>query len=155
MTFCNKLSLFFCFQCFCYAHTCTSSGYFAWYQKSGHFKNWFSIFSSPEQRELLYYPCWHWRWCPQMLKFSLKFLRPHYLLTLSLIWFIFGIIIHIGPYRSSQGQGHRLRIFMLKFYVKVFRTSSFFYLIDKHEFKQAILFGDRSCYFHEIRLKDE
>ena len=44
--------------------------------------------------ELLYYPrrwCWRWLWCwrwcrrPQMLKFSLKFLRPHYFLTLSLI----------------------------------------------------------------------
>ena len=45
-----------------------------------------SIFSSPEQRhgELLYYP-WRWRqcWRPQMLKFSLKFLRSHYFLTLS------------------------------------------------------------------------
>ena len=40
------------------------------------------------QEELLYYPrrrCWRWRWRrrPQMLKFSLKFLRPHYFLTLS------------------------------------------------------------------------
>ena len=36
-----------------------------------------SIFSSPEQRhgELLYYPR---RRHPKMLKFSLKFLRPHY-----------------------------------------------------------------------------
>ena len=44
--------------------------------------------------ELLYYP-----WCqrPQMLKFSLKCLKPHYFLTSSLIWFIFGTMIHIGP----------------------------------------------------------
>ena len=50
------------------------------------------------QEELLYYP-WRWRWrrSPQMLKFSLKFLRPHYFLTLSLIWFIFGMMIHISP----------------------------------------------------------
>ena len=32
-----------------------------------------------------------------MLKFSLKFLRPHYFLTLSTISFIFGLIIHICP----------------------------------------------------------
>ena len=44
------------------------------------------------QGELLY-----WRWRPQMLKFSLKFLRPHYFLTLSPIWFIFGMMIHFGP----------------------------------------------------------
>ena len=55
----------------------------------------------------------------QMLKFSLKFLRPHYFLILRPICFIFGIMIHIGPKfcavhphhpRSYQGQGHRLRI---------------------------------------------
>ena len=44
--------------------------------------------------ELLYYP---WRWRPQMLKFLLKFLRPHYFLTLSPICFIFSMMIHIGP----------------------------------------------------------
>ena len=75
-------------------------------------------------RELLYYPqCLHRRWHPQMLKFSLKFLRPHYFLNLSLIWFIFGMMIHTGPKfcavpspptRSYQGQGQRLRIFMLE-----------------------------------------
>ena len=47
--------------------------------------------------------------------------------------------------RSCQGERHRLRIFMLKFYVKVFRTSLFFYLIEKREVRQAILSGDRSC----------
>ena len=35
--------------------------------------------------ELLYYPWWWRHRRPQMLKFSLKFLRPHYFLTLSLI----------------------------------------------------------------------
>ena len=40
--------------------------------------------------ELLYYPRLQ---RPHML----KFLRPHYFLTLSPIWFIFGSIIHIGP----------------------------------------------------------
>ena len=51
-----------------------------------------NIFSSPDNlhRELLYYPGRHrprpWQhWRPQMLKFSLKFLRPHYFLTLSSI----------------------------------------------------------------------
>ena len=50
------------------------------------------------QEELLYYP-WRRRWRrhPQKLKFSLKFLRPHYFLTLSPIWFFFGMMIHIGP----------------------------------------------------------
>ena len=36
------------------------------------------------------------------------------------------MMIHVGPHPRScqgQGQGHRLRIFMLKFYVKVFRIS--------------------------------
>ena len=42
------------------------------------------------------------------------------------------MVIHIGPNfyavpfhhpRSCQGQGHRLRIFMLKFYVEVFSIS--------------------------------
>ena len=57
--------------------------------------------------ELLYYPpppppppTQHrrrWRRHPQMLKFSLKFLKPHYFLTLSSICFIFGMMIHIGP----------------------------------------------------------
>ena len=80
--------------------------------------------------ELLYYPrCWRWHWRrhwprrPQML----KFLRPHYFLTLSPIWFIFGMMIHIGPKfcavpshlpRSCQSQGHRLWIFMLKFHIR-------------------------------------
>ena len=54
-----------------------------------------------------------------MLKFSLKFLRPHYFLTLSPIWFIF---VQYNP-TLDQGQGHRRSVFMLKFYVKVFRIS--------------------------------
>ena len=75
---------------------------------------------------------WCWRQRPQMLKFSFKFLKPHYFLTLPSIWFIFGMMIHIGPKflqyhphppRSCQGQGHRLRIFMLIFYVEAFRNS--------------------------------
>ena len=45
--------------------------------------------------------CWRlWQRCcgrPQMFKFSLNYLRPHYFLTLSQIWFIFCMIIHIGP----------------------------------------------------------
>ena len=46
--------------------------------------------------ELLYYPrCW--RQLPQMLKFSLKFLKTSYFLTLPPICFIFGMMIHIGP----------------------------------------------------------
>ena len=53
---------------------------------------------------------------------------------------------HTHHPRSCHGQDHRLRIFMLKIYVKVFRTSLFFYLIDKRKFRQAILYGDRSCY---------
>ena len=49
-------------------------------------------------RELLFYPRRrHWCRCPQMLKFSLKFFKSHYFLTLSPIWLIFGMIIHIGP----------------------------------------------------------
>ena len=45
---------------------------------------------------------------------------------------VFGIMIHISPKlctvpsptpRSCQDQGHKLKIFMLKFYVKVFRIS--------------------------------
>ena len=68
-----------------------------------------AFFSLPEQNvhgELLYYPrhqrwCWRlWQCCcgrPQMFKFSWNYLRPHYFLTLSQIWFIFGMIIHIGP----------------------------------------------------------
>ena len=57
-----------------------------------------------------------------MLKFSLKFLKPHYFLILSPIKFIFYMMIHIvpkfcaipsHPFRlgQGQGQGHRLRIF--------------------------------------------
>ena len=46
--------------------------------------------------------------------------------------------------KSCQGQGHRLRIFMLKFYVKDFRTSLFFYLTGKHEFRRVVLSGNRS-----------
>ena len=50
------------------------------------------------QEELLYYPRHpHWRRRPQMFKFSLKFLRPHYFLTLPQISFIFGLMIHICP----------------------------------------------------------
>ena len=50
------------------------------------------------QEELLYYPLRRrWCWHPQMLKFLLKFLRPHYFLTLSSIWFIFGMMIYSGP----------------------------------------------------------
>ena len=71
----------------------------------------------------------------QMLKFSLKFLRPHYFLTLSPIWFIFGMSVHIiqnfaqyHPHHPRSCQGHRFRIFLLKFYVKVFRTSLHFNL---------------------------
>ena len=63
---------------------------------------------------------------PKMLNFSLKFLRPHYFLTLPLIWFKLVqnfAQYHPQPPRSCQGQGHRLRIFMLNFYVKVFRLS--------------------------------
>ena len=75
---------------------------------------------------------------PQMLKFLLMFLRPHYFLTLSLICFIFDMMIHIGPNfaryhphysRSCQGRGHRLRIFMLKSYVKIFRISLLLHLM--------------------------
>ena len=84
-----------------------------------------------------------------MLKFSTS-LFPNLITHL----IIFGMIIHIGPKcfvqylphhpRPCHDQGHRLRIFMLKFYVNVFRTS-FFYLIDKRDFRRAILSGDRSC----------
>ena len=34
---------------------------------------------------------------------------------------------------------------MLKFYIKGFSTSLFFYLIDKGEIRRAILSGNRSC----------
>ena len=34
----------------------------------------------------------------KMLKFSVKFLRPHYFLTLSLNWFIFGLIKIPSPH---------------------------------------------------------
>ena len=84
--------------------------------------------------ELLYYSrCRRWCWWrhPQMLKLSFKFWRPHYFLTLSLIWFIFGVIIHTGskfcvvpsPPPKVMSRSSSLRIFMWKFYVKVFRTS--------------------------------
>ena len=58
--------------------------------------------------------------------YLLKLLKPHYFLTLSLIRFIFCMLIHIGPKfcavpshppRSGEGQGHGLRI------IKVFRIS--------------------------------
>ena len=71
----------------------------------------------------------HGRVMPHLAELLLlKFLRPHYFPTLSLTWFIFGVMIHIGPKfctvpshppRSCQVQGHR--IFMLKFYANVFR----------------------------------
>ena len=54
--------------------------------------------------------------------------------------------------RLSQGQGHGLRSFRLKFYVKVFRTS-FFYLTDEHKFRRAVLSGNRSCYASCWRVK--
>ena len=70
------------------------------------FKAFFSLSEQNVHGELLYYPrhqrrCWRlWQRCcgrPQMFKFSLNYLRPHYFLTLSQIWFIFCMIIHIGP----------------------------------------------------------
>ena len=45
----------------------------------------------------LYCPWLRRRRRPQILKFLLKILRPHYFLTLSPIGFIFGKLIHIGP----------------------------------------------------------
>ena len=88
-------------------------------------------------RELLYYPR-RQRWRPQMLKFSLKFLKtslfPNLITDLIPLWYDYTYWFKILR-----------RIFMLKFYIKVFRTSLFFYLIDKREFRWATMFGDRSC----------
>ena len=126
------------------------------------FKAFFSLSEQNVHGELLYYPR-HQRWCwcllqcccgrPQMFKFLWNYLRPHYFLTLSQIWFIFGMIIHIcpkfcgfyHPHHRTSCQGHRLRFFMLKFYSKFLRILSF-YLIDKREFMWTILSGDRSCF---------
>ena len=82
---------------------------------------------------------WRRRWRPQMLKFSLKFLRPDYfhLFTTDLIhlwyddtyWSKIFAQYHPHHPRSCQCQGHRLRIFMLKFYVKVFRISLLLHLM--------------------------
>ena len=57
------------------------------------------IISLPEQHSLrARRRRWRrWRRRPQILKLSLKFLRPQYFVTLSPIWFIFAMIIHIGP----------------------------------------------------------
>ena len=56
------------------------------------------------------------------------------------------MIIHIGPKFCTVGHVKVTdRTFVLKFYVTVFRASLFFYLIDKREFRRAILSGDRSC----------
>ena len=71
------------------------------------------------------------------VKVFVKVFKTYYFLTLSPIWFIFGMMIHIGPKfcavpsshppppsHSCLGQGDsHVKIFMLKFYVKVFRTS--------------------------------
>ena len=55
------------------------------------------IISLPEQRSLRARRRRWRRWRPQILKLSLKFLRPQFFLTLSPIWFIFAMIIYIGP----------------------------------------------------------
>ena len=67
-----------------------------------------------------------------MIKFCVKVFRTS--LFLWWIWFIFGMMIDTGPKFYSVPSphpcmtlrsGHRLRTFMLKFYVKAFRTSLF------------------------------
>ena len=71
-----------------------------------------------------------------MLKFYVKVFRTSFFQTLWWNWFIYGICMKIligQPFYSvpslpparTQGQSHGLRIFMLKFYVKVFRTMLF------------------------------
>ena len=67
------------------------------------------------------------------------------------------MIIRIGqtfcavPYphhpRSCQGQGHRLRIFMLNFMSKFLGPHYFFILIDKHEFRREILSWQKVLFF--------
>ena len=55
-------------------------------------------------------------------------LLPNLITSFIHLWFddkYFSKITHYHPHhpRSCQGQGHRLRIFMLKFYIEVFRIS--------------------------------
>ena len=67
-----------------------------------------------------------------MLKFYVKFLAPHCFQTLWWIWFMFDMMIDIGPkfYTVPSPPPYvtlrsRSWTFMLKFYIKVFRTSLF------------------------------
>ena len=81
-------------------------------------------------RELLYYRRRRLR-----VKVFVKVFKTSLFCNLTMIWFIFGMIIHIGPKfcavpsphpRSCHGQGHRLRIFMLKFMSKFLGPHYFF-----------------------------
>ena len=89
---------------------------------------------------------WPWPWgrghrlrILKMLKFSFMFLRPQYFLTLSPIWFIFGLMIHIGPkfcaVLSPFPSGH----------VKIKVTDLEFSRHKMCNIRRAILSGDRSC----------
>ena len=74
-----------------------------------------------------------------MLKFSLKFFKysffPNLITDLIHLWYddtYWSKILHSTiPTNLGQGQDHRLRIFMLKFYVEVFRLGM---LRCKHSF---------------------
>ena len=85
----------------------------------------------------------------KMLKFSFKFLRPHYFLTLSPIWFIFGLmkILHSAipnpapPPPPPPPPPH----FPHPGHVKIMVTDLEFSRNKMCNVRQAVLSGDKSC----------
>ena len=75
-------------------------------------------------------------------------LSPNLIIDLSHLWYNYTYwsnFVQYHPHHLRSCQVHKLSIFMLKFYIKVFKLIIFFYLINKRKFRGAILYGDRSC----------
>ena len=103
------------------------------------------------------------------LKVSLKFLRPHYFLILPQIWFIFGMVITIGPnfassihtplfmlgWRSQSCQNFHIKILSQSFYDLITSKPNYefnLYLVSWYTLVQSF-YSTISTYDHDLGIE--